>query len=98
MLPRSTASASRPTSRRCSTATSGRCDMTSVNVAASLTETITVTRISALSAGGDPTRATTLTLKARIQRANSDVTMGAGRDNVDSDVVFTTTALVVGDL
>jgi hypothetical protein len=63
-----------------------------------LTEAITVKRITGHTSGGDPVRATTITMNARVQRADQDQPLSGGRDAASSTLVFTTTAILMGDL
>ncbi len=61
--------------------------MTSLNITARCTETITVKRQTGHSTGGDPTYATAVTMKARIERAR-----------LESPDLYTVEALQLGDL
>lgn len=72
--------------------------MSILNVGPRLTETITVKRVTAHSSGGDPTRGTTFTCAARVERAAAEASISVGRDEVGESLVITETALVVGDL
>lgn len=73
--------------------------MTALRIDHLLTETISVRRVSGFSSGGDPTRATAVTMPARVQRVVSRGTPPAqGYDDVGGETVFTTTELIVGDL
>lgn len=72
--------------------------MSILRVGVHLREAITVKRITSHSSGGDPVRGTTLTMKARVQRADQDQPIGNGRDAASSTLLFTTEPIVLGDL
>lgn len=73
--------------------------MTALRIDHLLTETISVRRVSGFSSGGDPTRATAVTMPARVQRVVSQGAPPAqGYDDVGGEIVFTTSELLVGDL
>ncbi len=72
--------------------------MTSLNIAARLTETITVQRQTGHGSGGDPTYGTAFTMAARIERARSESADAEGRRANDQPDVYTVDALQLGDL
>ena len=72
--------------------------MTSLNIAARLTETITMKRQTGHSSAGDPTYKAATTMKARVERGGTEAADGEGRRINDASDIYTTTALLLGDI
>ncbi len=72
--------------------------MSSLNIAARLTETISVQRQTGHSKAGDPTFGTLFTMKARVERARLEAADGDGRKSSGQPDLFTIDALQLGDL
>ncbi len=72
--------------------------MSSLDIRARLTETVTVKRISGHSAAGDPMYGAAVTMKARVERARLEASDGEGRRSSDAPDLYTVEALQIGEL